>query len=177
MPNGSFHSVAIAFGANLGDPRTTIAGALGHLRAAGLSDLCVSDLFETQPVGCVPGTPPFLNGAVVGQWPGTPHELLRTCQRIETAAGRPALHSQQEARVLDLDILLFDQLLLALPELTIPHPRLVKRLFVLIPLAELAPDWRVPGTALTVAGWRDHELARQDGNWGRRLAGPPTALP
>ena len=177
MPDGSFHSVAIAFGANLGNPRQTMAEALGQLLAAGLADLRVSDLFESQPVGCISGTPPFVNGAVIGQWPGTPHELLHACQGIETAAGRPALHSQHEARLLDLDVLLFGKLQLDLPELTIPHPRLVERLFVLVPLAQLAPAWPVPGTALTVAGWRDHELARQGPDWGRRLAGPPTPLP
>lgn len=176
MPDRPLHPVAIAFGANLGNPRETIARALGQLLAAGVADLRVSDLYESQPVGCVPGTPPFVNGAVIGRWPGTPHELLHACQRIETAAGRPILHSQREARVLDLDILLFGKLQLALPELTIPHPRLVERLFVLVPLAQVAATWTVPGTVLTVAGWRDHELARQGPDWGRRLGGPPTPL-
>lgn len=173
MTKEPFHPVAIAFGANLGEPRRAIAQALGQLQASGLEGLRASDLFETQPVGCVPGTPPFVNGVVVGQWPRTAHDLLHLCQRLETEAGRAALHSQQEARVLDLDILLFGQLRMTLPELTVPHPRLVERLFVLVPLAQLVPDWRVPGTALTVAAWRDRELHRHGDSWGHRLADPP----
>jgi 2-amino-4-hydroxy-6-hydroxymethyldihydropteridine diphosphokinase len=175
VPNQPLHSVALAFGANLGDPAATIAKALGVLQAEGLADMCVSDLFRTRPLGCVPGTPAFVNGALTGLWPGSPHKLLRLCQRLEVAAGRPAGHASDQARVLDLDILLFGNLILRLPELTLPHPRLTERLFVLEPLAQIAPSWFVPGTNCTVDELRMRELDRfGDADWGRRISGPPS---
>ncbi|MDX9982109.1 MAG: 2-amino-4-hydroxy-6-hydroxymethyldihydropteridine diphosphokinase [Lentisphaeria bacterium] len=175
MQKKPFHSVALAFGANLGDAAATISEALVRLQAGGLAEMQVSDLFKTRPLGCVPGTPPFLNGAVTGLWPGSPHELLRLCQRLEVAAGRPAEHASDQARVLDLDILLFGHLVLTLPELTLPHPRLGERLFVLAPLAQIAPAWVVPGTGRTVDELRLHEEERfGSADWGHRVAGPPT---
>lgn len=174
MPACSSHLVALAFGTNLGDPAATAAAAVGGLLAAGLAEPRLSDLFATRPVDCLPGTPPFVNGAVVGEWPGTPHDLLRTCQRLETAAGRPANHSRQEARALDLDILLFDQLVLTLPELILPHPRLATRMFVLAPLAQIAPLWPVPGLGRTVEELLERaEQRSENAEWGRRIGGPP----
>lgn len=175
MVKKPFHSVALAFGANLGDAAAAISEALGRLHAEGLADMQVSDLFKTRPLGCAPGTPPFLNGAVVGQWPGTPHDLLRLCQRLEVMAGRPADHAAGQARALDLDILLFGHLVLTLPELILPHPRLGERLFVLVPLAQIAPSWVVPGTGRTVDELRMQEEERFGGgtDWGHRVAGSP----
>ena len=88
--------------------------------------------------------------ACCGKWGGTPEELLDLCQRIECEAGRPALHSSREARVLDCDIIIFGDLQMTTPRLIIPHPRARQRFFVLEPLAELAPQLRFPD-GVTVA--------------------------
>jgi 2-amino-4-hydroxy-6-hydroxymethyldihydropteridine diphosphokinase len=150
-----------------------MAKAAARLAAEGVSDIQLSDLFETCPVNCVPGTPPFVNGALVGRWRGSPLDLLRVCQSLEREFGRPADHSQHEARRLDLDILLFGQQRTNLPQLTVPHPRMAERLFVLAPLAQLAGHWLVPGTGLTVGVLCDREKRRQGAGWGRRVSACP----
>jgi len=88
---------------------------------------------------------------VIGSWRGSAPELRALCKEIELRAGRPAAHSSREARVVDLDLLLFGNQEIHLPELTVPHPRLRQRRFALAPLAELAPDWRLPPDGITVA--------------------------
>jgi len=144
------HQVAIALGGNLGDTEIIFHRALALLADAGLASQRVSSWRRTAPVGCHPATPDFLNGAVVGKWGGTPESLLETTQRIEQALGRPVVHDSRGSRTLDLDILLFDDLQLSRPALTIPHPRMLQRRFVLEPLAEIAPDWLIPGCGKTV---------------------------
>lgn len=143
--------VALGLGANLGDPEANLAAAVACLARAGLHNLRQAAVYRTHPEACEPGTPDFLNTAVVGWWAGTPLALLRCCQAIETELGRPRRHSQREARVVDLDLLLFGGRRVRHPRLSLPHPRLCVRRFALQPLAELAPDWRIPGTPLTVA--------------------------
>ena len=110
-----------------------------------------AEAITTKPVDCIPGTPDFINTAVIGQWEGTPLELLAVCQRIEREAGRPAVHSSREARLLDIDVLLWGTETLSLPNLIVPHPRMHLRRFVLEPLAAIAPDWIVPPFNKTVA--------------------------
>jgi len=146
----SQHQVAIALGGNLGDTESIFHRALTLLSEAGLDSQRVSSWHRTAPVDCHPCTPDFLNGAVIGEWPGTSEELLAVTQRIEQVLGRPAEHDSRASRPLDLDILLFDELRLSSPTLTIPHPRMRQRRFVLEPLAEIAPDWLIPGYGKTV---------------------------
>ncbi|OGV76201.1 MAG: 2-amino-4-hydroxy-6-hydroxymethyldihydropteridine diphosphokinase [Lentisphaerae bacterium RIFOXYB12_FULL_65_16] len=146
-----FTRVALGLGANLGDPRTTFRLAVDELRAAGLSNVRVSSLYETEPIGCPPGTPVFLNAALTGHWSGTARELLQFCKDVEVRLGRPARHGRNLSRVIDLDILLFGDEQRRETDLTLPHPRLGERLFALAPLAETAPNWRVPPTGRTVA--------------------------
>ncbi len=139
------HNVAIGVGSNLGSPRENIRAAAKQLAEAGLEGISCSPFYTTAPVDCVPGTPDFTNCAFTGHWEGGPHELLKVCQRIETELGRPAIHSSNEARTIDLDILLFEDLQVDSENLTIPHPRMTERYFVLAPLNDLAPEWTVPG--------------------------------
>ena len=81
-------------GANLGEnPAENIRWGALKLLEAGVEELLMAPIIRTKPVDCVPGTPDFLNTAVVGQWGGTPLELLAACQKIEREAGRPAVHS------------------------------------------------------------------------------------
>ena len=144
------HRIALGLGGNLGDPAAYFERAVALLAVGGLRDIRQAPLFITAPVDCEPGTPDFVNSALTASWGGSPEELLRLCQDIEQRLGRPPKHSSRESRVIDLDLLLFDTLSLASPDLIIPHPRLRLRRFVLTPLARIAPDWPVPPDGQTV---------------------------
>jgi 2-amino-4-hydroxy-6-hydroxymethyldihydropteridine diphosphokinase len=145
-------AAAIGLGANLGAPLLNLQRALAELADAGFRSQRVSPVYLTPPVACVPGTPDFYNAAVTGLWRGTPEELRECCHAIEQRLGRPAAHGQDEARMIDLDILLFGDCEFRTPALRIPHRLLCARAFVLLPLADIAANWPVPGTAFpTVA--------------------------
>ncbi|HET9960949.1 MAG TPA: 2-amino-4-hydroxy-6-hydroxymethyldihydropteridine diphosphokinase, partial [Nitrospiraceae bacterium] len=132
----------IGFGSNVGnrvdfcDRAVTLLSLLPHSRLE-----AVSSLYETEPVddGAAPGPAWFLNGVVQIGTDITPHSLLEVCREIERALGRDP-ENRSGPRTLDLDILLYDDLVLDAPTLTVPHPRLHQRRFVLTPLAELAPN-------------------------------------
>ncbi|MBR7107794.1 MAG: 2-amino-4-hydroxy-6-hydroxymethyldihydropteridine diphosphokinase [Lentisphaeria bacterium] len=135
---------AIMLGGNLPGSENAMAAAITELEKNGFSVGKISSIFHSAAVDCVPGTPDFIDQAVIGCWNGTPEELLSLCQKIEISSGRPAIHSSRESRILDLDIILFDQMEINTPRLTIPHPRARIREFVLAPLAEIAPEWTFP---------------------------------
>ncbi len=149
---------AIILGGNIGETESFFDFAEAEFRRGGVTSIRRGRIFRTAPVDCVPGTPDFLNQALLGEWKGSGAELLKLCKRIETAAGRPEHHSSAESRVLDCDIILLGELEISSPELTIPHPRALNRRFVLEPLAELVPGWQIPGTGMSVA----EALARLD---------------
>ncbi|MGN0872754.1 MAG: 2-amino-4-hydroxy-6-hydroxymethyldihydropteridine diphosphokinase, partial [Victivallales bacterium] len=90
--------------------------------------------------GCEPGAPAFYNAVVRGRWAGSPEALLKLCLKLEAEAGRPADHPHWHSRILDLDLILFGDRILATEFLTVPHPRAHERLFVMVPLAEIAPE-------------------------------------
>jgi 2-amino-4-hydroxy-6-hydroxymethyldihydropteridine diphosphokinase len=141
-------TVAIALGSNLGDREAHLRSACLALHAL-LSQIRVSSFLETDPVG-TPGTQgKFLNGAVVGDTAMTPRGLLDALQSIERRAGR-ARPYPNAPRTLDLDLILFGDLVLSEPGLVVPHPRFRDRGFVLEPLAEIAPDLRDPVTGKTM---------------------------
>ena len=143
---------AIMIGGNLPGSENAMAAAIVELEKNGFSVGKISSIFHSAAVDCVPNTPDFIDQAIIGSWNGTPEELLDLCQKIEISSGRPAIHSSRESRILDLDIILFDRLEIDTPRLTIPHPRARSREFVLVPLAEIAPEWRFPdGTTICSA--------------------------
>jgi 2-amino-4-hydroxy-6-hydroxymethyldihydropteridine diphosphokinase len=134
----------IALGANLGDPASTVRAAFGAL--ANLPDSRVvrcSALYRTAPVGIV-DQPEFINAVALLETTLAPVALLGELLDIEQRFGRQR-GAKNGPRTLDLDLLLYDDCHVELPELTLPHPRLHLRAFVLQPLAELAPDLRLPG--------------------------------
>jgi 2-amino-4-hydroxy-6-hydroxymethyldihydropteridine diphosphokinase len=143
--------VALALGANLGDRAANLDRAVALLAAGPLRDVRHSRWYPSAPLECRPGAPPFLNGALIGTTALTPDELLAACQQTEAQLGRPAQRAWHADRPLDVDILLYGQLVLDTPALRVPHPELHRRDFVLVPLAEVAPDWLIPGPGLTVA--------------------------
>lgn len=138
------HQAYIALGANLGNPQATIRQALSLLgKNQGIRLLAVSSLYRTAPVGQL-NQPDFINAVAQIETRLSPHSLLTTLLAIEQEFGR--IRTAKDApRSLDLDLLLFDDLTLISPDLTLPHPRLHLRAFVLIPLAEIAPDLTLPG--------------------------------
>ncbi len=148
-------AVALGLGANRDAPVATVRRAVARLAEKGLREIRLSGLYLTRPEDCRPGTPDFVNGALVGRWPGSPQSLLAACHGIEREMGRPADHARDEARTIDLDILLVKGCELQTDNLRTPHPRLVERLFVLTPLAEVAGDWPVEagGRRRPVAVW------------------------
>jgi 2-amino-4-hydroxy-6-hydroxymethyldihydropteridine diphosphokinase len=142
-------TVAIALGSNLGDRRAHLDFAVSRLESI-LAKLRVSSYRETDPVG-VPGEQPsFLNAAAAGETVMTAREVLHALLAIERERGRERPFPGA-ARTLDLDLVLFGNLVIADPELTVPHPRFRERRFVLEPLADVAPDLIDPVTGLSVA--------------------------
>jgi 2-amino-4-hydroxy-6-hydroxymethyldihydropteridine diphosphokinase len=143
------HTAAIALGSNLGDSLSTLNTAVAHLNAlADLRVLTCSSWYRTAPIG--PPQPDYLNGCLLLTTGITPQSLLQQLLSAETHFGRER-RERWGARTLDLDLLLFDDVVMSEPDLTIPHPRMNDRAFVLVPLAEIAADWIDPTTGQTIA--------------------------
>jgi 2-amino-4-hydroxy-6-hydroxymethyldihydropteridine diphosphokinase len=136
----------IAVGANLGDRAGTIRAALERLDALpGVSVEAVSGLTETDPVGPVLDQPKFLNGAARLETELSARELLAALLAVEGELGRARDGPRGGPRPIDLDLLLYGEERVDEPGLTLPHPRLHERRFVLEPLAELQSGLKVPG--------------------------------
>jgi 2-amino-4-hydroxy-6-hydroxymethyldihydropteridine diphosphokinase len=132
----------IGLGSNLGDRRENLRRAIAELGELGT--LRVSSIRETDPVG-VTDQPRFLNAAVELETDLPPRELLDRLLAIERRVGRDRLHEERWGpRIIDLDLLLYADEVVEEPGLTVPHPRLHERRFVLEPLDELAPDLVLP---------------------------------
>lgn len=141
--------VAIALGSNVGDRDAFLALAVERLSSI-LTHLRRSAWYDTAPVGVSPDQPRYLNGVVVGETVLTARALLGRLLAIEQEAGRTR-PSPQAPRTLDLDLILFGSEGIREAGLVVPHPRFRERLFVLEPLAEVAPGWVDPETGLTVS--------------------------
>lgn len=152
---------AIGIGSNRGDRAAYLAQAAASLQADGMVRVTASSpLLETAPVGGPPGQGAFLNGAWIVVTGLGPHQLLHRLLVTEAALGRCRL-VPCGPRTVDLDLLLAeDGRILDGPTLTLPHPRLHQRPFVLIPLATIAPAWRHPTLRRSVAELR-HDLERE----------------
>lgn len=135
---------ALSLGGNIGDVKANFDLVASELAGSGVKNIRRSRICVTAPVDCVPGTPDFLNQALVGEYDHAPEKLFALLQSLERRCGRPECHSSRESRVLDCDLILWGEKVLDTPQLTVPHPRAKKRLFVLEPLAEIAPEMRFP---------------------------------
>jgi 2-amino-4-hydroxy-6-hydroxymethyldihydropteridine diphosphokinase len=138
----------IGLGSNLGERETTIRGAVGELASLG-DVVAVSPIYETEPVG-FRDQPDFLNAAVELETDLEPGDLLEGLLSIERALGRKRTFPNAP-RTIDLDLLLYGDQVISTPELTLPHPRLHERAFVLVPLAKLVPDLILPVLGKTVS--------------------------
>lgn len=131
----------LALGSNVGDRKANLRAALDRLPPH-VSVVRCSAVYETEPAYVVDQAR-FLNMVAEVRTAYAPHDLLRWLKTIEQQEGRTATF-RYGPRVVDLDILLYDNLIIDTPELVVPHPRMAERAFVLVPLAELAPDLIVP---------------------------------
>ena len=142
---------AIALGSNQGNSIEILKSSLDALnRIPGITLQQTSSWYQTKPVGTPEPQPDYLNGCALLSVRSTPTELLAILQATEIQFGRVDKGTLQP-RTLDLDLLLYDSLVLNTSELTIPHPRMNQRAFVLVPLAEIAPDWIEPVSGTKIA--------------------------
>lgn len=136
----------IGLGGNVGDVRATLDRAVATFcDGATIRLLARSADYETPPWG-VTDQPPFVNLCLKVETALLPHDLLHRALAVEAGLGRDrATGRRWGPRPVDIDILAYDDLVLGGPDLTLPHPRMKDRAFVLVPLAEIAPDWRLAG--------------------------------
>jgi len=158
----SFPPVFLALGSNLGDREDNINRALEALGKRGFRTTARSALYETEPVGGPPQGP-YLNAVVQGETVMAPPDLLEACLGVERDLGRVRT-VKNGPRVIDVDLLLYGDLVLETERLSLPHPRFHERAFVLAPLAELAPHQRHPVLGKTMAELR---AACPDQAWAR----------
>lgn len=133
----------------MGDSQAILAAAWETLATTpGITAQAISNWYLTKAVG--PPQPDYWNACGLLQVEMTPHLLMQTLLQVEAKYGR-VRQERWGPRTLDLDLLLFDDLIIDTPELQIPHPRLRERAFVLIPLCEIAPDWVEPVSGCAIA--------------------------
>ena len=154
----------IAFGGNVGDARTTLTRAIeSFCDGERVRLLARSSDYKTPPWG-VTDQPPFINACIEVETTLPPHDLLKRAHEVERSFGRDrAVERRWGPRTLDIDLLTYDDLRLDEADLTLPHPQLFERAFVLIPLIEIAPAAMVAGRSLKDA------LAKLDGSGIERL--------
>jgi 2-amino-4-hydroxy-6-hydroxymethyldihydropteridine diphosphokinase len=142
----------LGLGSNVGDRESHLRAAVEFLRERGVEVEAVSSAYETEPVGEVLDQPDFLNAAVRVRTDLEPEALLDLCKEIESERGRRLDAPRHSPRPLDVDLLLLGDLELRTSRLTLPHPEVTSRRFVLAPLLELDPELTLPdGSALTGA--------------------------
>ena len=131
--------VTLSLGSNLGDRKKNLEAAIELICDSCLQNATVSSFHNTKPIDCVPNTPDYLNAAIAGVTRLTPYELLANCQTIERFLGRSANHGRHTDRTIDIDILTYGDQAIRSKALTLPHPEMFRREFVLKPLSEILP--------------------------------------
>lgn len=152
------HAIYLSLGSNLGQRQENLVAALAQL-CAFITLQQISSLYETVPVGYL-DQPPFFNVACSGYTSLSPQELLARAKSVEHKVGRRATF-HNGPRIVDIDVLMYDNLILTQEDLVLPHPRMRERAFVLVPFAEIAPTLRDPVSGNTIA-----KLQHMVGNQG-----------
>ena len=165
LPGRSSVRAYLGLGGNIGDPRATMAAALGLLDSDPSIEVeQVSSLYRTPPWG-ITDQPDFLNAAAAVSTTLAPRDLLARCLEAEKKLHR-VRDRRWGPRSVDLDVLVYDELNLDEPGLELPHPRMMDRAFVLVPLLEIAPDLAIGGVRL------DDRLAQLGREGIERIEGP-----
>jgi 2-amino-4-hydroxy-6-hydroxymethyldihydropteridine diphosphokinase len=142
----------LGLGSNVGDRRDNLTAAVHALPAHGVEVLASSSVYETQPVGLVLDQRDFYNACLRIETSHSPEELLVACKAVERSLGRTPGGVRHGPRPIDVDVLLLDDVRYASDRLTLPHPEVLSRRFVLVPLLELDPALTLPdGTRLADA--------------------------
>ncbi len=141
--------VGLSLGSNLGDRLATLERVCDYLSEI-FGSLRLSQVYETEPVDCPPGSPAYLNACVEVSTTMTAPAVLRCCQEIEKDLGRTRSGEYGEPRTCDIDVLYYGEMVSDAPELILPHPRAHLREFVLRPLCDIDPLLVLPGQHATV---------------------------
>jgi 2-amino-4-hydroxy-6-hydroxymethyldihydropteridine diphosphokinase len=155
----------LGLGSNVGDRRGHLEAAVRELPARGVRVVASSSVYETEPVGLVLDQRDFYNACVRVETRLGPDELLTACKEVERALGRQAGGVRHGPRPIDVDLLLLDSLVYSSERLNLPHPEVLSRRFVLVPLLELDPELTLPGgvrlaDALAALGGEGQEVRR-----------------
>lgn len=148
--------VIVGLGANQGNPVEQIKKATSHLQAFANKPVKLSPFWRSEAYGMNDGSSDFVNAVAVFETNLEPMTLLTKMQAIEVELGRPAAHAKNVARTIDLDLLIYGDVTMNSERLTLPHPRIAERLFVLLPLRDLLPDYRHGSEGIEI-----EELVRQ----------------
>jgi len=140
--------VVIALGSNLNDPHQQLIRASGFLESISESPVIKSPIYRSEPVG--PSKQDFLNAVAIIQTSKDADTLFAELKEQEQKQGRPSRYPKWTARTLDLDIIAWDRLVVETDTLIIPHQEYSRRLFVLLPLKDIFPDWKDPISAQTI---------------------------
>lgn len=142
----------LGLGTNLGDRLQNLRDAVTAIQQLdGVSVSVAASLYETDPVDCPPGSEPFYNTVIGVVTSRSAEELLPLFRAVEANLGRPNVHGHHTPRTIDIDLLADGDVAIHTPTLTLPHPRMLERRFVLQPLAEIAGLLVLPGQTLTIA--------------------------
>lgn len=149
-------TVYLGLGTNLGDKEQNLHQAIDKIQERVGKILSLSAFYNSAPWGYISDNM-FVNAVVCISTTFSPQEVLNITQEIEKELGRKekSIDASYSDRVIDIDILLYDSVILSTDNLTIPHPLMIKRLFVMDPLAEIAPDMVIPGVNKTVIAIRN----------------------
>jgi len=143
--------VGFGLGSNLGDRLQHLQQAKAYLLSLSQEGWHImSPVYETEPVGCPPNSPKFLNAVLEIEFGGAPKTLLNKIVAYEVAHGRDRDLPKNAARSIDIDLLYFGEKEILEKDLVVPHPRMAERRFVLLPLSTIRPDLIVKGTGKTV---------------------------
>lgn len=150
--------VGIALGTNLGNRLTHLRNARDMLRKLVDPDsyYLQAPIYQSEPVDCTGGSPDFYNTVIEIDYIGEPYELLAKTQGVEFHLGREAVYERNSPRIIDVDILYFGNEVLKDEILTIPHPGVIHRLFVLHPLNDIRPNLILPGDNASISEHLEH---------------------
>ena len=150
--------VGIALGTNLGNRLTHLREARDMLRKLVDPDshYLEAPIYQSEPVGCAEDSPDFYNTVIEIDYIGEPYELLAKTQGVEFHLGRESVYERNAPRIIDVDILYFGDEVIQDEILTVPHPRLIHRLFVLYPLNDIRPNLILPGDEVTISDHLEH---------------------